>query len=184
MPPIELGVICFGAFVLVMLLAVRAKRAHDQKLRRAASSGFYDFDVARYGTANAGSSLMEKSVEASSRPLAPSFTSAGRGTGEKQRPAAPAAASPIPSSFGVIDRSLVTAVPAYDQNTAQKHRPPAERPPGVGVVPDTEPVDAGLPIPSTLVIPPASDEPAGSDPPSSSLPPLVQPPPPAPRPPA
>ena len=129
MPPIELGVICFGGFVIVMLLIIRAKRAHDQKIRRAASSGFYDFDVARYGTASAGSSLMEKSVEASSRPLAPSFTSAGRGPGEKQRPATPAPASPVPSSFGVIDRSLVTAVPAYDQRTAEQHRPPAERPP-------------------------------------------------------
>ena len=183
MPPIELGVICFGAFVLVMLLVIRAKRSHDQKLRRAASSGFYDFDVAHYGTAVAGSSLMEKSVEASSRPLAPSFTSAGRGTGEKQRPAAPAPASPIPSSFGVIDRSLVTAVPAYDQKTAEQHRPPAERPPGAGVVPErrhcrpAHPVDAGDP--------PGPGRTAGiRSGPTSSLPPLVQPPPPSPGPPA
>lgn len=177
MPPIELGVICFGGFVVVMLLIIRAKRAHDQKIRRAASSGFYDFDVARYGTATAGSSLMEKSVEASSRPLAPSFTSAGRGAGEKHRAATPAPASPIPSSFGVIDRSLVTAVPAYEQRTAEQHRPPAERPPTAGVVPDAEPV--GLSIPSTPVIPPATAESPESDPPASSLPPLVQPPPPS-----
>ena len=82
MPPIELGVICFGAFVLVMLVAVRAKRSHDQKIRRAASPGFYDFDVAHYG--NAGSSLMEKSVEDSRRPLAPSFVASGRGTARRQ----------------------------------------------------------------------------------------------------
>ena len=84
MAPFELGVICFGGFILVMLVVVRAKRAHDQKLRRAAGAGFYDFDVAHYGTASAGSSLMEKSVEAGSRPLAPSFTSAGRESGRKR----------------------------------------------------------------------------------------------------
>ena len=183
MPPIELGVICFGGFVVVMLLVIRAKRAHDQKIRRAASSGFYDFDVARYGTATAGSSLMEKSVEASSRPLAPSFTSAGRGAGEKHRAATPAPASPIPSSFGVIDRSLVTAVPAYDQRTAEQHRPPAERPPTAGVVPDADtgrtphPVDAGDPPEPCRIAGIGSG-------PASSLPPLVQPPPPSAGPPA
>ncbi len=81
MPSIELDIIGFAAFMLIMLLVVRAKRSHDRKLRQAASSGFYDFDVARYGTASAGSSLMEKAVEASSRPLAPSFVSSNRGAG-------------------------------------------------------------------------------------------------------
>jgi hypothetical protein len=173
MAPIELGVICFAGFALVMLLVIRAKRAHDQKLRRAASAGFYDFDVARYGTASAGSSLMEKSVEASTRPLAPSFTSADRGADHKRGAVAPAAPAPIPSSFGVIDRSLVTAVPAYDQKTAEAHRPPEARP-------AAETINTGLPIPSTLLIPPIPDGPSESDPvPTSSLPPLVQPPPPA-----
>ena len=178
MAPIELGVICFGAFALIMLLVIRAKRAHDQKLRRAASAGFYDFDVAHYGTASAGSSLMEKSVEASTRPLAPSFTSADRGADRKRGAVAPAPPSPIPSSFGVIDRSLVTAVPAYDQHTAESHRPPEPRPPA-------EPIDTGLPIPSTPVIPPSPAGAPESDPaPTSSLPPLVQPPPPASTPPS
>ena len=131
MAPIELGVICFGGFALVMLLVVRAKRAHDQKLRRAASAGFYDFDVAHYGTASAGSSLMEKSVEAGTRPLAPSFTSAGGRRTASRGAVAPAPPAPIPSSFGVIDRSLVTAVPAFDQKTAERPtvRPKHARPP-------------------------------------------------------
>lgn len=178
MAPIELGVICFGAFALIMLLIIRTKRAHDQKLRRAASAGFYDFDVAHYGTASAGSSLMEESVEAGARPLAPSFTSAGRGADRKRGAVAPTGPAPIPSSFGVIDRSLVTAVPAYDQETAERHRPPEGLPP-------SEPIDAGLPIPSTPLFPPNSVEPSESDPvPTSSLPPLVQPPPPASTPPS
>ena len=71
MSSIELGVICFGGFVLVLLVVVRAKRSHDQKIRRAASAGFYDFDMAHYGTA--GGSLMEKAVAGNHRPLAPSF---------------------------------------------------------------------------------------------------------------
>ena len=155
MPPIELGVICFGAFVLVMLVAVRAKRSHSQKIRRAASSGFYDFDVAHYG--NAGSSLMEKSVEDSRRPLAPSFVASGRGGGggggKGNGSQGPKEAMPIPSSFGVIDRSPVGPLPAFDSRPGGNQRP----------------------IPSAPTARPAP----ASDPGNPPLPPLVQPPPPA-----
>ncbi len=105
---IELDVICFGAFVLVMLIALRAKRSYNQKLRRGASSGFYDMDAARYGTTAAGSSLMERSVTDRKRPLAPSF-SASSGS--------PGAPMPVPAG----------PLPAFDLEFAQKHRPqPAE----------------------------------------------------------
>ena len=150
MPPIELGVICFGAFILVMLVAVRAKRSHDQKIRRAASSGFYDFDVAHYG--NAGSSMMEKSVVDSRRPLAPSFVASGAGSTAKGT--GPKDPMPIPTSFGVIDRSPVGPLPAFEAQPGGNHRPI----PGAPRIP-----------------PPPRSEPELSPP----LPPLVQPPPPS-----
>jgi hypothetical protein len=95
---IELGVILFGGLVLVLLIALRAKRAHDQKLRRAASAGFYDSDAARYATSGSASSLLEKTASQAKRPLAPSFNSstpAPKGSGVKgqgsphHRPPAP-----------------------------------------------------------------------------------------------
>jgi hypothetical protein len=164
MPPIELGIMAFIAVMVILLLAVRAKRSHDQKVRRAASSGFYDFDLAHYGTASAGSSLMEKAVESGSRPLAPSFSSATReGKGNAAGRAAPAT---LPSSFATADRPPIGPLPAFDQETAARHRPPGE-------------VRPGLPIPSTPSIPaptpPPAVERAGT---GSSLPLLEQPPPP------
>jgi len=189
MPPIELGVIGFAVFALILLMALRAKRSHDQRRRRAAASGFYDFDVARYGTATAGSSLMEKAVDSANRPLAPSFTSASRSTGGKGRGHVAVAPIPVPSSFGAVDRTPSGPLPAFDQDVAARNRPPGERadanseatadpspPPGLAI-PSTLPI----PPPPTLLIPPPPDLPAEGP---SSLPRLVQPPPPPSTPPA
>ncbi len=162
---IELIVICFGAFVLVMLLVVRAKRSHDQKRRRASASGFYDFDAAHYGTE--GGSLMEKAVEDSRRPLAPSFAASNRGAGgagkraDPGRPPTPAPVSnpmPVPSSFGVIDRSPAGPLPTLERNTGPRQGP----------------------VPSTPKIPPPPPPPPTAGPSDSPLPLLVQPPPPPP----
>ncbi len=179
MPPFEIAIAAFIALMVLLIVAVRMKRSHDQRLRRAASSGFYDFDLARYGTASAGNSLMEKAVESASRPLAPSFISsggAGKGKGKgkgrgksKGKGAGPIATSPIPSSFGASDRSSIGLLPAFDQETAVRHRPPGE-------------THDGLTIPSVPSVPVASAT-AGSGN-ESSLPLLVQPPPPASAPPA
>jgi hypothetical protein len=172
---IEYGLLGFAVLIVILLLIIRVKRSHDRKIRQAASSGFYDFDVAHYGTASAGSSLMEKAVEASGRPLAPSFMSSGRGT----NPKGAVAPMPVPSSFGGVDRSPAGPVRAYDQTTANDRGPMPPSPPSDGGAPD-------LPIPSTPRIPrnlasrPAP--PRGSDS-ESSLPPLVQPPPPSSTPP-
>jgi hypothetical protein len=173
---IEVGLLGFAAFIVVVLLMVRMKRSHDQKIRRAASAGFYDFDVARFGTAS--SSLMENAVASSARPLAPSFVAPGRAAGGKDAPVAtprrtatpaptPAPAPmPVPSSFGVLDRSPAGPPAAFDQVAAVGRRPPSS-PTGQG--------GPHLPIPATPYLAPPP-------PPSmSSLPPLVQPPPPSPR---
>jgi hypothetical protein len=171
---IEVGLLGFAALIVIVLLIVRMKRSHDQKIRRAASAGFYDFDVARFGTAS--SSLMENAVASSARPLAPSFVAPGRAVGHKDGPVAtprpaptarPAPAPmPVPSSFGVLDRSPAGPPPAFDQVEAMDRRPPSS-PTGQG--------GPHLPIPATPYLAPPP-------PPSmSSLPPLVQPPPPSPR---
>jgi hypothetical protein len=169
---IEVGLLGFAAFIVVVLVIVRMKRSHDQKIRRAASAGFYDFDVARFGTAS--SSLMENAVASSARPLAPSFVAPGRAAGGKDAPVAtprrtatPAPATmPVPSSFGVLDRSPAGPPSAFDLVEAAGRRPPSS-PTGQG--------GPHLPIPSSPYLAPPP-------PPSmSSLPPLVQPPPPSPR---
>jgi hypothetical protein len=165
---IEVGLLGFAALIVVVLLIVRMKRSHDKKIRRGAAAGFYDFDVARFGTAS--SSLMENAVASSSRPLAPSFVAPGRAGGGKAAPAAAArpaprpAPMPVPSSFGVVDRSPTGPLPAFDQAEAVGRRPPSS-PTGSG--------GPRLPIPATPYLAPPP-------PPSmSSLPPLVQPPPPS-----
>ena len=164
---IEAGLLGFVVFMVVLLLVIRMKRSHDQKIRRAASSGFYDFDVARFGTA--GSTLMENAVASSARPLAPSFVAPGRAAGRKEAPPATASPMAVPSSFGVVDRSPAAPVPAFDQVESVSRRPPSSRPAA-----DTGQGGQHLPLPATPYLAPLP-------PPSmSSLPPLAQPPPPPP----
>ncbi len=166
---IEVGLLGFAAFIVVLLLVIRMKRAHDQKMRRAASSGFYDFDVARFGTA--GSTLMENTVASSARPLAPSFVAPGRSGGRNEASPTTPPAMAVPSSFGVVDRSPASPVPAFDQVESVSHRPPSSHPAAA-----TGQGGPHLPIPATPYLAP-------SPPPSmSSLPPLAQPPPPPPVP--
>ena len=113
MPPFEIAIAAFVALMVLLIVALRVKHSHDQKIRRAASSGFYDFDLAHYGTPSAGNSLMEKAVESASRPLAPTFSSsggAGKGKGKgKGTGAGHIAKTPIPilvrSHGSFIDRS-------------------------------------------------------------------------------
>jgi hypothetical protein len=169
MPPFEIAIAAFIALMVLLIVAIRIKHSHDQRIRRAASSGFYDFDLAHYGTPSAGSSLMEKAVESASRPLAPTFiSSGGEGKGKgKGKGAGHIATAPIPSSFGATDRSSIGYPPAFDQKTAVRHRPPGE-------------IHQGLPIPSVPSIPVPSAA-AGT---GTSLPLLAQPPPPTSGPPA
>ncbi len=151
---IELGVICFSVFMVIMIIALRAKWAHDKKLRRAASSGFYDFDVARYGTPAAGD-LIEKSITERNQPLAPSFAASNRdavGTSKAgKRGSKPV---PVPSSFG--DRSPVGLPPAFDLETAQRNRPRADEP----ADPTSEPgPDPAPPLPLLEQPPPPASDP-------------------------
>ena len=47
---LELGVVVVVVVLFAALLLVRARQARDQRIRKAASEGYFDPDVARYGT--------------------------------------------------------------------------------------------------------------------------------------
>ena len=98
---------------------------------------------------------MEQSVVDSRKPLAPSFVASGR-DGNATKGNGTQGAMPIPSSFGVIDRSPVGPLPAFDAKPGGNQRP----------------------IPSTPTVRQAPVSDPGT-PPLPPLPPLVQPPPPA-----
>ncbi len=162
---VEDYVIGVAVLMAILLLIVRSYRGHNLKRRRAASSGFYDFDVAHYGN----SSLIEKNVAGPSS-LAPSFVAPGR-DGRKTKSASAVTAN-ASTAFADADRSLPLPVPAFDPAKAVDHRPPDS----------LSPMSAGadLPLPSS---PPLPRTPSGreeSEPSEEAvLPLLVQPPPPA-----
>jgi hypothetical protein len=182
----EWGIIGFAVLMALLLLIVRAKRSHDQKLRRAAASGFYDFDVAHYGHGSAGSSLLETTVAAGARPLAPTFVApkaGGEDNGGAVGPA-PVRPMPIPSSFAAADRSLSGPVPAFDREVAAQRRPPPEssapRPPAAAAPLGPPPPPPPPPGTEAALDPEAPAAPPPPPPAGSSLPRLVQPPPPSP----
>lgn len=159
--PFESVLIGFAVVMFILLLLVRARRAHNLKLRRAASTGFYDFDVAHYGYSTSGSSPPGTPSAPSDLPLAPTFASSARGDETKPR-AAPVAPLPVPTSFAEGDRPLIGPLPEFDRHTGAPQSPKQNRP-----VATTS--GGSRPEP-----PPPSSSPASS----SSLPLLEQPPPP------
>ena len=162
---VEDYVIGVAVLMAVLLLIVRSYRSHNLKRRRAASSGFYDFDVAHYGN----SSLMDKTAAGPSS-LAPSFVAPGRG-GQKAKSASTVTAG-ASTAFADADRPLPLPVPAFDAAKAVGNRPPEPLPPMSA--------DAHLPLPSSPPLPRTLSGPEESQPSGEAvLPLLVQPPPPA-----
>ena len=135
---VEDYVIGVAVLMAILLLIVRSYRGHNLKRRRAASSGFYDFDVAHYGN----SSLIEKTVTGPTS-LAPSFVAPGR-DGQKAKSVSGVTAG-ASTAFADADRSLPLPVPAFDPAKAIEHRPPEPLPP----------MEAGvhLPLPSSPALP-------------------------------
>ncbi len=154
---IEWVLIGFAVVVSIQLWLVRVKRAHDQKLRKAASTGFYDFDVAHYAHSSSESLATGAPVAPGGRSLSPTFTSSARGEATKPR-TAPVAPLPVPSTFADVDRSFASLLPEFDRLPGPEQR---------------------LPIPSTQNIEPPPPPPTS---PNASLPLLEQPPPPTPDP--
>ncbi len=153
---IEFILLGAAAVLLIVLLAVKVRRSQSQKKWKAASTGFHDFDVERYGHSAVGKSLIDTSVNPGARPLAPSFVSPKHGATHKADTPHPLV---VPSSFGAIDRSRPATVRSFDAEEALRLRPPSdvtpERPPPSPGGPSTEETTAtgsALPL---LVQPPA-----------------------------
>ncbi len=199
---IELVLLVVAAAIVVILLTIKAVRSHGKKMRKAASEGYFDRDVARYAPGTVGTSLVEKSFTTGPLALSPSFVSSKPARSKKSGPRpAPGAAGP---TFVEDDRSTSSEVRAFDPTEAIEQRPaPAavpsllewDPPPaGESVTPgEDQPVPPPPPQPQPQPQPPAATLPAlavpeqpapPTEPASPPLPPLVQPPPPAKSPPA
>ena len=161
---VESVLVALALTLFIALLAVRSKRAHDQKLRKAASMGYYDPDAARYGY---GSPTVpaEPPIDFEGVPLAPTFVAPDRGRATRRSASGPPAPRPIPASFGTMSLAPPRPVPAFDQASVVNARP---------VPHNARPVSDNAP-PAT---PPPPPSPPPPPPGSSTLPPLVQPPPP------
>jgi hypothetical protein len=177
---LEVAVLVAGAVLAVTLLAIKVWFSRDRRLRKAASAGYHQRDLARYTSHGIGRST-EGQPDPRSRPLAPTFVAPAPGHHPARVPDHP---DPTPSpragsktsgrsnrSYGTFD-PVSNLVRAFDTEAAQNLRPPTPLPHAV-VQPTRSRPDAETPqqIPSLEVeeeIPP----------PAGALPLLVQPPPP------
>ena len=77
---VEFGILAFAGALVLALLVAKARRAYLQKMRRASSAGYYDYDVARYGGAAPGRSLIEATETSGPQSLASTFSAPTRGS--------------------------------------------------------------------------------------------------------
>jgi hypothetical protein len=136
---LELGAVVLVVVMVIATLLVRMKQNRDQRIRKAASEGYYDPDVAHYvrgpvPDAPSGPAAVDKD-----RALAPSFTAPHRSKASKRgasrplspRPPAPRppAPRPVTAAFGTGDAVPPQPVPAFDQAAAVASRPATTRSP-------------------------------------------------------
>ncbi len=160
---IEVALIVAAVALLVALLLVKAKRERDQKVRKAASQGYYDPDAARYGHGSVAPPPGDAPVDAAHLPLAPSFVAPGREAKRREPATVPPAPRPVPSSLRTLTAEPPQPVPAFDPAEAASSRL-------------TGPVGAAIVAPPPPEPPPP---PVASRPPPPGLPRLDLPPPPA-----
>jgi hypothetical protein len=160
---IEIAVVAVAVVLLIVVLALRTRRDRTHRLRQGSSTGYFDRDVARYGSGPTGLSVGATPIDPSHQPLAPTFTSASKGA---RRTKAPKTGAPMPvPSFAAIDHLRDGPVPAFDQVSALGLRPPTSTaPPMPGLV---QPPPAPAAPPAT-----APAHPAGVAAPLPSAPPV------------
>ncbi|MGB7051952.1 MAG: hypothetical protein WBG41_10320 [Acidimicrobiales bacterium] len=140
----QLEIVAVGAAVLfaVLLVVVKLWFSHAQRLRKAASSGYHQHDLAHY-TPRGVEPETEPSDDPRSRPLAPTFAAptAGARPGRAGEHHVPSPAAPTTgrrtSPFGVFDPTA-DVVRAFDTAEAQRLRPPTQIPPAL-----VQPAEAG-----------------------------------------
>jgi len=119
----EVAVVVAVVVLFAALLLVKAKRGHDQKIRKAASVGYFDPDAARYGPGSVPPPAGDNAEDAAHLPLAPSFVAPGRGTGTHRADLSAPSPQAVPSSFGALITEPPRAVPAFDPVEAVRARP-------------------------------------------------------------
>jgi hypothetical protein len=150
---VELGVLVFAGVVVVGLLLAKARRAHVQKLRKAASTGYYDFDVARYGGTAPGRSLIESTETEGPQSLASSFSAPRRGSRRKDRSSASVPPVPAPPPQPQHAEYVFSSAPP-----ASAPLPPPPAGPSTVGTEGTEAAGSGLP----LLVPPPPPPPGAS----------------------
>ncbi len=198
---IELVVLGVVVLLAVLLIAVRATRSRRQKLRKAASTGYFDLDVARYGP-DAVPGPEDVPAGQADQPLAPTFTAP---RGRRNAPTGSGRVDPTPGPTGPLDatRRSTDPIPPFMPRApsgpagaappTDPPAPPATSAPAPAPTPGAAPTVPPPPPPSStpLASPPPVPVPSSPSPtpsptppptPSSTLPLLEQPPPPAQRP--
>jgi hypothetical protein len=136
---LELGAVALVVVMVIATLLVRMKLNRDQRIRKAASQGYYDPDVAHYVHGPVPDAPSGPAADDTDRALAPSFTAPLRSKASKRgpsrspapRPSAPrpSAPRPVTAAFGPGDALPPRPVPAFDQAVAVANRPATTRAP-------------------------------------------------------
>jgi hypothetical protein len=173
----QLEMVAVGAAVLfaVLLVAVKWWFSRAQRLRKAASSGYHQHDLARY--TQGGVEPTEPSDDPRSRPLAPTFVAPTAGARSGRAGEHHVASPPAPTSgrrnspYGVFDPTA-NVVRAFDTVEAERLRPPTHVHPAL-----VQPTEAGPSEDPPEGVPDLDDQ-EEIPPPEGALPLLQQPAPP------
>ena len=173
---LELGAVVLVVVMVIATLLVRMKLDRDQRIRKAASQGYYDPDVAHYVHGPVPDAPSRPAADDTDQALAPSFTAPHRSKASKRgasRPPAPRppAPPPVTAAFGADDAVPPRPVPAFDQAVAVANRPATTRSPFANRVPSA-PAAPLPPAPPPPPPPPPTTVPV--DVPALSLPRMEQ----------
>jgi hypothetical protein len=161
---IELAVIVAAVVLLVLVLILRAQRSRRQALRRGASVGYYDRDMAHYARGGAATPVNGTGGDPSDAFVSPSFVSSPKSAKRgKNKPTAPATPQPVPS-FELADLAAREPVPAFDPAVAEGLRPIPTMPP------PPPPPSAAPPPPPSAAPPPPPPPPSSGSPALPTLP--------------
>ena len=157
---LELGAVVLVVVMVIATLLVRMKLDRDQRIRKAASQGYYDPDVAHYVHGPVPDAPSRPAADDTDQALAPSFTAPHRSKASKRgasRPPAPRppAPRPVTAAFGADDAVPPRPVPAFDQAVAVANRPATTRSPFATRVPSAPaaPLRPAPPPPPATTVP-------------------------------